>query len=108
MRAHVADGDGPARGVGGGHGGGSRHISGTDAAGEPAPDLVGGVQLAPGERAGPGDERTGTVVTQNLGLEQPEHPLDAVRSPRGDEPSVGFAQRLGRCHHASVTTRRWP
>ncbi|HEX9044181.1 MAG TPA: hypothetical protein VF802_04060 [Candidatus Limnocylindrales bacterium] len=98
MSAHVADGDGLAGGSSHGRRDGSLHIRGSNPAGEPAANLLGCVQLSPGERSGPRDERPGPVITWSFSLEQPENPLDAVGSPGGDHPTVGLAQRLGRSH----------
>jgi hypothetical protein len=108
MRAHVADADGLTRGSGGGHRSRSRDVARTDATGKATANLVGSIQLAPGERSGTGDERPRAVVAWGFSLEHPENPLRAVGGPRGDETTVGFAQRLRRPHHTYLSLRGTP
>jgi hypothetical protein len=91
VRTHVADGYGLAGGSGSGSCRGSLHLTGSDATDESTADLLGSVQLSPGERPGPGDERTRAVILWSFGLEHPQNPLCAVGGPCGDETSVGFA-----------------
>jgi hypothetical protein len=51
----MADADGLTGGPGRGHCGRALHLTRTDATGEPPADLLGRVQLSPGERPGPVD-----------------------------------------------------
>ena len=87
----MADGDRLTGGSGSGRCGGSLYIACTDAADKPTTNLVRRVQLSPGERAGPGDERPRAVVSRRLSLKEPQNPLRAVGGPCGDKTSVGFA-----------------
>jgi hypothetical protein len=64
----MADGDGLTGGSGCGRCGGTLYITRTDATGKPAANLLGSVQLCPGERAGPGDESPGAVIIWSLSL----------------------------------------
>ena len=91
MGAHMADRDGLTGGSGRGRCGRSPHLTCPDAPGKPPANLRGRVELSPGERAGPGDERPRAVIIWSLGLKQPENPLCAVGGPCGNKTSVGFA-----------------
>ena len=64
----MADGDGLTGGSGCGRCGGSLYITRTDATGKPTANLLGSVQLSPGERAGPGDGRARAVIIWSLSL----------------------------------------
>ena len=86
----MADRDGLPGGAGRGRCGTSPHLTGTDATGKPPANLLGSVELSPGERAGPSDERPRAVIIWSLSLKQPEHPLGAVGGPGGNKTSVGF------------------
>lgn len=99
MGAHMADRGRLTGGSGRGRCSRSLHLTCTDATGKPPANLLGGVELSPGERAGPGDERPRAVIIWSLRLKQPEHPLCAVSGPCGNKTSVGFAERLWRPHH---------
>jgi hypothetical protein len=69
VRAHMADRDGLAGGSGGGRCGRSLHVTLANAARKPTANLLGSVQLSPGERAGPGDESPRAVIIRSLSLE---------------------------------------
>ena len=64
----MADGDGLTGGSGCGRRGRCLYITRTDATGKPTADLLGSVQLSPGERAGPGDESPRAVIIWSLSL----------------------------------------
>lgn len=68
VRAHVADGDGLAGGSGSGGCGGSLYITRTDAAGKPTANFLGSIQLSPGKRSGPGDQRPRAAIIWSLSL----------------------------------------
>jgi hypothetical protein len=102
--AHVADGDSLTGGSGGGDGSGSLHVPCTDAAGEATADIRGSTQLSPGERAGSCYQHPRALISWSLGLEVCEHPLGTVGGPCGDQTSVGFAERLWRCHRCPPET----
>lgn len=70
VRAHVADSYGLAGGPGRSRSGWSLELASTDAAGKPAANLLGSAELAPGERAGPGDQSPGAVVIWGLSLKE--------------------------------------
>ncbi|MBV8919547.1 MAG: hypothetical protein JOZ76_15885 [Bradyrhizobium sp.] len=63
-----------------------------------AADLVDDAKLTTCERPGPGDGIPRAAIIGSCGLEQSQHPLRAVSSPRRDDPPIGFAQRLRRTH----------
>jgi hypothetical protein len=71
VRAHMADGDGLSGGSGSGRCGGGLHITSADATDKPTADLLRGVQLSPGECAGPSDQSPRAVIARRLSLEQP-------------------------------------
>jgi hypothetical protein len=71
MRPHMADGDRLTGSSGGGRCGGSLDVIRTDATGKPTANLLRSVQLAPGERAGPGDESPRAVIIWSLSLKYP-------------------------------------
>ena len=86
----MADGDGLAGGSGSRHCGGSLSIIDAHATCKPTTNLLGRVQLSPGERAGPGNKSPRTVIIWSLSLKQPENPLCAIGGPGSDKASVGF------------------
>jgi hypothetical protein len=87
----VTDGYGLTGGSGGGSCCRSLHITGGDATDEPTANHLGGVQLSPSERPGPGDGSARAIIGWSFGLEQTQNPLCAVGGPHGDKTSVGFA-----------------
>jgi hypothetical protein len=101
VRAHVADGDGLTGGLRSGHGSRRPHVVRTDAPGKATADLLRGAELSPGERMSSGDESARAVIVWGLSLKEVQNPLRAVGSPCGNKASVGFAQRLWRCHNPS-------
>nr|WP_163548555.1 hypothetical protein [Candidatus Frankia nodulisporulans] len=103
VRAHVADGYGLTGGSGSGSCRRSLHITGIDPTHESTADLLGSVQLSPGERPGPGDGSARAVILWSFGLEQHQNPLCAIGGPCGDKTSIGFAERLRRSHYADST-----
>jgi hypothetical protein len=108
VRSHVGNGRGLARGSGGCGSGGIPHLARGSATDEPATDLLGDIELATSEDSRPGDCFPRAAILWSLRLEQPQHPLGAVRRPRRDDPPVTFAQRLRRAHSeilAGLTTR---
>jgi hypothetical protein len=102
----MADGDGLTGGPGSGRCGGSLDFSRADAADEPPPDLLGRIQLTASEGARTRYELPRTVIIWDLGLEYFKYALRAVRGPRGNTPSVSFAQRLWRSHRF-LSGRSW-
>ncbi len=91
MRAHVAHGDGLTGGSGSARCSRSPYLACTDATGKSTANRLRGVELSPGERAGPGDESPGAVILWSLSLKQLQNPLCAVGGPCGDKTPVGFA-----------------
>jgi hypothetical protein len=65
---------------------------------EAAADLLCDAKLATGKGACLCDRITGAAIPRGFRLEQSQHPLRAIRRPRGDDSPVGFAQRLRRTH----------
>jgi hypothetical protein len=96
--SHMGDGRGLSRGPGGRDSGGSLHVTSGAATDEAPADLLGDIELATGERSRPRDCVPGAAIPWSFRLEQPQHPLRAVRRPRRDDPPVAFAQRLRRAH----------
>jgi hypothetical protein len=107
VRPHVRN----RRGLPRGSGGCGREPSLTSGAAtdEPPADLLGDVKLATSESSRPGDGVVGAAIVWSLRLEQPQHPLSAVRRSRRDDSPVAYAQRLRRpqwatsshCHRAA-------
>jgi len=98
VRSHMGNGRGLPRGSGGCRGGGSPHVTSSATTDEPPADLLGDIKLATGEGSRPGDCVPGAAILWSFRLEQPQHPLGAVRRPRRDGPPVALAQRLRRTH----------
>jgi hypothetical protein len=67
----MADADGLTGGPGRGRCSRALRLTRTDATGEPPADLLGSVQLSPGERTGPVDLGPRAVITWGLGLKYP-------------------------------------
>ena len=101
MSPHVRDGRRLAGSLGGGHRGGSRHGTGS-ATDKAAADPVSDVQLPASERPRPGDQGTGAAISRSVSLKHYQHPLRAVRRPRGDDPPITVAQSLRRTHTQSL------
>jgi hypothetical protein len=97
VRAHVRD----ACGLRGRSGGGDRcrraHLTSGGMGDETAPGLS-DAEFATGERPCPGDGIAGAAVRRSFRLEEPQHPLRAVRRPDRDDAPVSLAQCLGRPH----------
>jgi hypothetical protein len=102
VRSHVGDGRGLPRGSGGSGGGRRLHVTSGATTDESPADLPGDVELATREGSRPGDRNPGPGVVWSFRLEQPEHPLGAVRRPRRHDPPVAFAQRLRRAHQTPI------
>ena len=98
VRCHVGHGGSLPRRSGGCDSGGSPHVTSGAAADEPSADLLGDIKLATSEGSRPGDCVPGSPILRRLRLEQPQHPLSAVRRPRRDDPSVAQAQCLRRAY----------
>lgn len=64
----MADGYGLTGGSGGGSCRGSLHLTGSDATYESTADLLGSLQLSPGERPGPSDRSARALISWSLGL----------------------------------------
>ena len=62
VSAHMADTDGLSGGSGCSRCGGNRNLTHSDATNKSTANLVGGVQIPPSERSGPGDENSRAVV----------------------------------------------
>lgn len=108
VSAHVAHGDGLTGSASGGRCSPILHLAGSDTTLEPAPDLVGGVELSPGEGPGPGDGRTRTVIVGCHSFEQPEDSLGTVGGPTGDQTTVILTESLGRSlvtHSAGILAK---
>jgi hypothetical protein len=106
VRAHVWNGSGLARCARG-----SRGCKGSDLTrGAPGNESVsyslGHAKLTTGEGAGSRDRVAGAAIARSFRLKQAQHPLRAVRSPRCDDPPVGFAQRLCRLHGVIIAGAR--
>jgi DNA invertase Pin-like site-specific DNA recombinase len=98
VRAHMGNACGLPCGSGGGRCRGNLHVTSSATTGKSAADLFGDAKLATSEGPRPGDRVTRAAVLRSFGLEQPQHPLCAIRCPHRDDPSVDFAQRLRRTH----------
>ena len=105
VRAHVGDGRGLSRGSGGCGSGGSRHVTRGAATDEAPADLLGDIALAPSEGSRPRDRVPRAAILWTFRFEQPQHPLGAVRRPRGNGAPVAFAQRLRRTHGKILAAR---
>jgi len=86
----VADGYGLTGGSGGGSGCGSLYVTGSNATGESTADLLGSVQLSPGERPAPGNPSARAVIGWCFSLKQPQNPLSAVGGLGSDKAPVGL------------------
>lgn len=98
VRAHVCDGCGLSGRSGGGRCCGSTDLASGAPVSSPAADLFGDTKLALSEGSRPGDRLSGAAIPRGFRLEQPQHPLRAIRRPHGDDTPVGLAQRLRRAH----------
>jgi hypothetical protein len=105
VRAHVADGYGLTGGSGSRRGCRSFHLAARHPTDEAATNLLGSAQLSSGERASGGDGSARAIVCWSFGLKQLQDPLCATGSPCGDKASVGFAERLRRCHQPTLRSR---
>jgi hypothetical protein len=94
----VRDGSGLSGSSCGGSRSRSAHVTRSAASDEAAADLVGHGKLATCKGARPGDGIARTAVLWRFGFEQRQHTFCAVRSPRGDDPTLGFGQCLRRTH----------
>ena len=103
VRAHVRDARGLPGRSGGGYRGRSAHLTSGCVSDESPPGLR-DAKLAAGKRPKPVDGIARAAIPRSFHLEQSDHPLRAVRRPRGDDPPVGFAQRLRR-PHAQILAR---
>lgn len=96
--AHMGNSRGLPRGSGGCRCYGSVHVTSGAATDKSATDLLGDIKLTASEGSCPGDRVTGPAILWSFRLEQPQHPLCAVRCPHRDDPPIDFAQRLRRPH----------
>lgn len=94
VRAHVADGDSLPGGSGGRGGRWISQFAGRDTTDEAPANLGGGTQLTSGECPSAGDRCARAVIRWCLGLEDAKHPLGAVSSPRGNDPTVSVTECL--------------
>jgi hypothetical protein len=99
VRTHMADGDGLTGGPRRGHCRRSFHVVRADATGKATADLVRSGELSTGECTSPGDESPRAVIIWSFSLKDGQNALCTVGSPRRNKTSVGFAQRLWRCHN---------
>jgi len=84
---------------------GSCHLAGRNTTDEPTTNLLSGVQLSSGKRPSAGDQCARTVVSWSFSLEQANHPLSTIGRPCGDDPPIGFAQRLRGPHPPTLGRR---
>lgn len=96
--AHMRDACGLPGRPGGRYRGRSAYLTRSRSANKSATDLRCGAELAASKGPCPGDGSAGAAIFRSFRLEQPQHPLRAVRRPHGDEPPVSFAERLWRAH----------
>lgn len=76
----------------------TRDIPSSGTSDEAATNLLGGRELTTRKRTRPRDRITRTLVFRCFRLEQSQHSIRTIRRPRGDDPSISFAQRLRRSH----------
>jgi hypothetical protein len=96
--AHVAYAHRLTGGPGRGGGRRSPYLSCADTTDKSTANLRCGIQLASCERARPGDQGPRSVIVWSFSLKDSQYSLSTVGSPCRDKTSVGFAQRLWRCH----------
>ena len=99
VRTHMADGDGLTGGARSGHCRRSFQVVRADATGKATADLLRSAELSTGECTSPGDESPRAVIIWSFSLKDGQNALCAVGSPRRNKTSLGFTQRLKRCHN---------
>jgi hypothetical protein len=94
MSSHVSDTGGLCCRTGSRYSGGRRHcVRGTTSDKAPA-NLFGGTELATCKCACPSDRISWAVIMRSLSFEQAHDVIGAVRRPRRNHATIGFAQSL--------------
>ena len=94
MRTHVSDAGGLCSSPCRSHGRRRAHRLRGSSGNEPSTYLTSGIEFTASERPGSSDGVTWSTICRSLRFEQGQHPLGAVRCPRGDLSTIRFAQRL--------------